>query len=137
MFSRNNVRSILKPLILPFAVVGILTIILIPSSYSAGTKSPKVENITIPQTAEEHLAMAEKYKEKAAQYREDASFHRKMKEDYKRTVATNPKSPVENPWITKMNKHCEQYIKDADNLGDETVKFSEYHLMRAKELQGQ
>jgi len=132
MFSRKNVRRIGRPLTLLFAAFGMITILFVGSSNAAETKV-----IQIPQTAEEHLAMAQRYKEKADQYREEANIHRKMKEDYRRKVALNPKSPVENPWISKMSIHCEQYIKEAQNLADESIKFSEYHTMRAKELQGE
>lgn len=132
MFSTHKVRRIMGLLTLLFAIAGVVTILFVGSAKAAETSE-----ITVPKTAQEHLAMAERYKDKVSQYRVEAAFHRKMLEDYKRGVATNPKSPSENPWIKEMRLHCEKYIKDADNLAGEALKFSEYHLMRAKELQGQ
>ena len=129
MLNQNNVKNLVKPLTLFFIVVGIATVLFSIKANAAEFK--------IPETAQEHLAMAEKYKEKAAQYRAEAKYHQQMNEEYKKKVAISPKSPSENPWIKEMRIHCDRYIKEADNLADEALKFSEYHLMRGKELQGQ
>ena len=93
--------------------------------------------VTVPQTAGEHLAMAQTYKDKAAAYRADAEFHRKMLADYMNRVPANQKkSSVEYPWITKERVHCEAFIKDAERLANEADQFAQYHTMRGEELQG-
>ncbi len=89
----------------------------------------------MPQTAAEHSAMAESYKQKAASYRQDAEMHRQMLAEYK-TGAVHLKQG-ENPWVTKMRLHCEKYIVDADRLAADADDFAQFHTMRAKELQGQ
>jgi hypothetical protein len=104
-----------------------------PSSTAA-----KAEVVKIAVTPEDHLAKAEEYKKKAATYREEAAFHRKMLDDYKKTVASGPIGKVpENPYIAKMRKHCEGYIKDAEALAAEAERFAEFHRMRAAELRGE
>jgi len=35
-----------------------------------------------------------------------------------------------------MRLHCETYIKDAEKLATDADKFTEFHAMRAKEMQG-
>lgn len=93
------------------------------------------EDYKVPTTAAEHLALAQQYKEKAAAYQAEAAEHRKMAEAYKKSVATVPKSPP-NPWVTKMEKHCNALAKDADKLASDAQKAADYHELRAKELTG-
>lgn len=90
----------------------------------------------MPQTADEHSAMAESYKTKAAGYRQDAEMHRQMLADYKKGAVPGQKGG-ENPWVTKERRHCEKYIKDANNLAADADQFAQFHAMRAKEIQGQ
>lgn len=89
----------------------------------------------MPHSASEHSAIAESYKKKAANYREDADMHRKMLAEYKLGAAKAPKQS-ENPWVAKMRRHCEKYIKDADTLAGEAEHFADFHTMQAKEVQG-
>ena len=93
--------------------------------------------MSMPKTATEHNAMADSYRKKAAEYRATAEFHRQMLADYKKGVPASPKSPIENPWITKERVHCEKFIKDAERMAADADKFAEFHTMRAKEVQGQ
>jgi hypothetical protein len=93
--------------------------------------------IKIPETASEHLAMAQSYREKVETYRQEVETHQHMLAAYKRRVAVNPKSPGENPWLKNMRKHCERYITEARQLAAEAQKFADYHELRGKELQGQ
>lgn len=92
--------------------------------------------VKLPSKPQEHDAMSEEYKKKAAAYREEATFHRKMLADYKARVAVIPKSSVENPFIRKMRIHCEGYIKDAEALAADADRFADYHHLRAEELRG-
>jgi hypothetical protein len=93
--------------------------------------------MTMPNTAQEHQAMADKYSAQATEFRKVAAFHRQMLADYTKGVPATPKSPTENPWITKERIHCERYIKDAEKSAADADQFAQFHTMRAKELQGQ
>jgi hypothetical protein len=127
----------------PFALAALLAAPLVfgtsPISARPVTPTPaaeKKEAVKLPSTPEEHEAMSEEYKKKAATYRDEATFHLKMFADYKARVATIPKSSMENPFIRKMREHCETFIKDAERLAVDADKFAEYHHLRAKELRG-
>jgi hypothetical protein len=93
--------------------------------------------VNIPETASEHLAMAQSYQQKVEAYLDEVETHQQMLVAYKKRVAVNPKAPVENPWLKKMRKHCERYISEARQLAAEAQKFAEYHELRGKELRGQ
>lgn len=90
----------------------------------------------VPQTPEEHFALAESYRAKAASYRAEAEEHRKMFADYERRTASpllKVKTGWEEPWIKKMRKHCDGYIKEATRLAAEADSFAAFHRMRGKE----
>ena len=106
------------------------------TSTSAMAVAGATPALKLPSTPEEHDAMAEAYRKKAASYRDEAAFHRKMFIDYKARVAVIPKSSMENPFIRKMREHCEVFIKDAERLALDADKFAEYHHFRAEELRG-
>jgi hypothetical protein len=96
----------------------------------AGAKAPQRE------TAAEHLALAKKYKEKAAQYRQEAAEQRSMAETYKESVPGPAKGGAENPWAKKMQTHYDTIAADADKLAADADEAAEFHTLRAKELQG-
>jgi hypothetical protein len=101
--------------------------------------SKKDAEMSVPATADEHLSRAATYKEKAAAYHQEAAVHRKMFADYERQTgnpALQSKAGRELPWIAKMRKHCEGYIKDAEKLAADADRFAEFHRMRAEEMQG-
>jgi len=126
------------------ALAGLLAVPLALGSWSAfarpQTPAPpaaaRKETVKLPETPQEHLAMSEEYKKKAATYREESAFHRKMLADYKAQVRPDPRQAFENPYVKKMRLHCEAYIKDADALAGDAEKFAEFHRLRAAELQG-
>lgn len=91
----------------------------------------------VPQTAEDHLALASQYREKAGGYRQLASFHREMAEAYRRSVAPPVKGQDENPWAKKMARHCQLLIDDAERMAAGADRAAEYHALRARELSGQ
>jgi len=103
-----------------------------PSQPNGQAAEPKV-----PQTAEDHITLAENYTKKAAGYRQDADEHRRMLKAYKSRIARVPKETLEDPWLKKMRLHCERYINEAESLAREADKFAEYHTLRAAELRGQ
>lgn len=93
----------------------------------------------VPATADEHLARATVYQEEAAAYRQEAAVHRKMFADFDRqqgNPALQTKMGRELPWVAKMRKHCEGYIKDAERFAAAADAFAEFHRMRAEEMRG-
>lgn len=93
------------------------------------------QDVKVPETVADHVALAKQYSEKAATYRAEAEHHRKMAAAYKAKVASSPKAP-ENPWARKMEKHCMALVKDAEKLAADAQKAAEFHTLRAKELEG-
>lgn len=93
----------------------------------------------VPQTPEEHFARAASYADKAAAYRQEAAAHRKMFADYEKS-GSNPslqsKMGRELPWVAKMRKHCDSYMKEAERLAAEADRLAEFHRMRGAEMQG-
>lgn len=90
----------------------------------------------IPETPEAHFALAESYRAKAASYRAEAEEHRKMFADYERRTGSplhRVKTGWEEPWIKKMRKHCDGYIKEATRLAAEADSFAAFHRMRGAE----
>jgi hypothetical protein len=97
--------------------------------------SALAEDAKVPVTVADHTALAKQYADKAASYKAEAESHRKMAEAYKKSVATSPKAP-ENPWVRKMERHCQALAKDAEKLASDSQKAADYHALRAKELEG-
>ena len=112
---------------------------LIAISLAAGsfvaTSATYAQDVKVPESAADHLALAKEYTEKATSYRAEAERHRKMAVAYKASVATIPKAPP-NPWAKKMEKHCMMLAKDADKLAADAQKAADFHTLRAKELEG-
>jgi hypothetical protein len=107
---------------------------------SAATQEPATAMASapagIPQTPEEHLALAESYRAKAASYRADAEEHRKMFADYERKTGSplmKVKTGREEPWVKKMRQHCEGYVREATRLAAEADSFAAFHRMRGAE----
>jgi hypothetical protein len=94
------------------------------------------QEMKIPQTAQDHMDLAECYQKKAAEYRQEIATHKKMLAEYSKGVARNPKDTSENPYIKKMRLHCEKYISAAENLAREADEMAKFHTFRAKELEG-
>ena len=107
--------------------------------------APSATQLAIPHTPQEHLTRADYYKKKAAEYRADADVHHKMFAGYHQK---NPDSPMydgegreilagtETAIVTKMRKHCDDYIRAAEQLAAEADRFAEFHSMRAAEMRG-
>jgi len=103
------------------------------------TQTKTDAEMSVPATPDEHLARAATYQEKAGAYRKEAAEHRKMFADYERQTgnpAQQSKVGRELPWIAKMRKHCDEYIKDAEKLAADAERFAEFHRMRAEEARG-
>ena len=107
------------------------------AAFSTSAVDALADDVKLPQTAAEHEAMAKQYKDQAAQYKKVAEDHKAMAEAYKKGVAMpEMKGGKKNPWVTKMEKHCEMLAKDAEKLAADAEKAADFHTMRAKELQG-
>jgi hypothetical protein len=108
------------------------------SSALAQTAAPKSTDearaaVKLPGSAEEHLAMAQDYEQKAAEWRKEAALHRDMAEAY---AASHPdqKGGVRNAEAVKMEKHCMAIVKDAEKLAADAEWSVKYHRTRAKEM---
>ncbi len=92
------------------------------------------DDAKVPETAEDHLALAKSYKEKAAGYKKEAEYHQQMLE------ATKKRAPAakgaQNAWVAKMDKHCMAIVKSATKMASDNEKAAEFHEMRAKEMHG-
>ena len=93
------------------------------------------EDVKVPTTAAEHEALAKQYKEQATQYKKVAEDHRTMFAVY--AAAHQPTNgPTANSGAVQMKKHCDALAKDADKLASDTQLAADYHIQRARELQG-
>ena len=97
----------------------------------AGSASAEM---TMPQTAEDHLKLAQSYRDKAATYKKEAQEHRDMAEMYKQSIAPGGKSGP-NPWAKKMEAHCMKIVKNAEAMAADAEFAAKIHELRAKELQ--
>lgn len=91
----------------------------------------RAEDVKLPETAQEHLALAKRYDEKAAMWRDEAAHHREMADTYKKFSKQRP-----NPSVTKMEQHCSAIVKEADKLVVEAENLAKEHRLAAKELEG-
>lgn len=124
-----------------FGMTAGMAIVAVPQrADETGKKSDKHEAVAdVPHTAEEHLARAASYREKAAQFRGEAEAHRKMFAEYDRkqgSPAMKSKMGREEPWIATMRQHCDAYIRQADKMAAEAEQFAEFHRMRGEEMRG-
>ena len=105
-------------------------------SLSVAGVATRAGEAKLPQTAEDHFAMAKSYEEKATAWRNEAAHHREMAAAYKKA---NPdlKGGVRHSEAVKMEKHCMAIVKDAEKLAADAEESAKYHRLRAKEMQGQ
>jgi hypothetical protein len=93
--------------------------------------------VKIPTTAEDHLALAKQYREKAATYKKEADEHREMAAKAKSSALNAHKEHGQkDPYVAKMEKHCAAIAAKADALAKAEEKAADFHELRAKELQG-
>jgi hypothetical protein len=90
----------------------------------------------VPQTAQDHYALADHYKKEATELRGEIQKHNDMLAEYSKGVAKNAKDPGENGYIKSMRLHCEKYIKAAGELLTEDEDLAKFHTLRGKELEG-
>ena len=107
-------------------------------AYAAEPDTPSDRAMSVPQTADRHLALASDYDAKAKAARHEAALHRKMFADFEKNdlPALRSKMGAEPPWVAKMRKHCDAYVHDAEAVAKDAEDFAKFHRMRAAELQG-
>jgi hypothetical protein len=92
----------------------------------------------VPETAQDHMALAKGYQDKAAAYRKEVEEHQLMAAAYKKSKGDAQAARGQrNPFVVKMEKHCAALAKAAEKLAVDNEKAADYHTLRAKELQGQ
>jgi len=103
-------------------------------AFASDTTADRMGAAKVPETAEEHTAMAAEYQKKATEWRKEAEFHRQMAAAYK---ASHPdsKGGVRNAPAVKMEKHCMTIVEDSERLAADAEWAAKYHHARAKELQ--
>ena len=116
------------------AAMTVLLAIAVPA-FAQDAQSPSTYQMKVPETAQDHYAMAEHYQKIAAETREDIGMHKKMLADFNEGVVKNPKTG-ENPYSKEMRLHCDKYIKASEALAAEADASAAFHTMRAKELEG-
>ena len=109
-----------------------------PAAYTLAGEpgSQEMQKVRIPQTAEEHRAMAQSYRMKAMNYERDAETHRLMCEGYKFKVSIPENPMVAGPSLREAQRDCERYMQDAKKLAESARELSEYHTAQAKALEG-
>ena len=120
-------KSRIQALVFALSLAAGTTVAALPTAHA--------EDVQIPSTVEDHLALAKEYQQKAAEYRKEAERHHHMFEAYKKSTASSPKSPPPAS-VVKMQKHCQVLARDAEKSAANADKAAEYHTLRAKELQG-
>jgi hypothetical protein len=93
------------------------------------------EEAKVPVTAADHMAMSKSYADKANAWRAEAAYHRDMAAAYAKDHR-DPKSGGRNQWTVKMEKHCNEIIKDVERLAADAEWAAKFHEMHARELEG-
>lgn len=83
--------------------------------------------VKVPETAADHLALAQSYGERATEWRQEAAYHRQMAAAYKKSHPDSKDSAT-------MEKHCAKIAKDAEKLAEDAQTMADYHQLRAREL---
>jgi len=118
------------------AMVALAAIALSIGSPRATAQTDSNRTAKVPQTAQEHYALADRYQKEATELRGEIEQHNQMLAEYSKDVAKNPKATGENSYIKNMRLHCEKYVKAAENLMAEDTELAKFHTLRAKELEG-
>lgn len=129
---KNNIAN---GLLLSWMAV-LMAIALSVSSPRAAAQNNSNRAVKVPQTAQEHYALADRYQKEATELRGEIEQHNQMLAEYSKGVATNPKATGENSYVKNMRLHCEKYIKAAEGLIAEDNELAKFHTLRAKELEG-
>jgi hypothetical protein len=107
------------------------------AAFAMSATASLAQEVKVPETAADHDGLVKSYRDKAATFRKEVEAHKQMAEAYKKSWAQPvDKTGKKNPWVLKMEKHCQTIAKDAEKLAADADKAADYHELRAKELQG-
>lgn len=108
---------------------------LVLAAFALTANAAFADEAKVPSTAAEHEALAKQYKDQAVQYKKVAEDHKGMASTYAKSHPDS-KGGAKNPFNEKMQKHCKALAADAEKLAADAEKAADFHLLRAKELQG-
>jgi hypothetical protein len=92
--------------------------------------------VSVPETAADHQALAKQYSDEATAFRKVAAEQREKAATYNKGTAGPSKSGTPNPWAKKMADQCGKMVSGAETLAVDAQKSAEYHTLRAQELAG-
>ena len=123
------------------AITILLTLTAVASAQSVAVQQDHagqaaMQEMKVPQTADDHRKHAEHYQQKAMEFRADVAAHKKMLAEYSKRIVQNSKTTLENPYLKKMRLHCEKYIRAAEAMALEAEEMAKFHTFRAKEVEG-
>lgn len=117
------------------AAMPLLLTLAMPVYAQEPERADSAHEMKVPETAQDHLAMAQHYQKIEAQTREEIEMHKKMLADFSKTTVKNPKAG-ENPYDKNMRLHCAKFNKAAEAMAAEAAESAKFHTLRAKELGG-
>jgi len=114
----------------------VVLIAIVFSASRAAAQNNSNPEMRAPQTAADHLALADHYQKQAAELRGEVEMHKQMLAEFATDVAHNPKTSGENSYVKAMRLQYERYQQAADKMIAEDTELAEFHTLRAKELEG-
>lgn len=109
------------------------TFVVLALALTLGATAALADEVKVPVTAEDNLAMAKRYTEKAAAWRAEAAMHRAMAAAYAKSHPDS-KGGLRNQWAVKMENHCMAIVKDVEKLAADAEFAAKLHETQAKEL---
>ncbi len=108
-------------------VAGVAAVLISASAGLAAdpTREERGRVAKLPQTADDHAALAKTYDDRAAEWQREATYHREMAAAYK-------KAHPDTKDAVAMEKHCAKVAKEAGALAEEAMIMADYHRIRAK-----
>lgn len=95
--------------------------------------TPALMAAAAPKTKDEHIAIAEKYEELAAEQDAVAKEHAEMLKDYKAHAHRYPKQ-VREKRMADMKRHCNAIIEDSKRLASDYRAVAKWHRVAATHL---
>ncbi len=109
-----------------------------PTGYVVGASgSQEVSKVSMPRTAEEHRAMAQRYRLRATDYQRDAEKHQAMCDGYGFEVSIPENPMVAGASMMEAKKYCDRYVRDTMDFARNARELAAYHTARANTLSGQ
>lgn len=95
--------------------------------------TPTFADAAAPKTKAEHIAIADKYDQKAVEQDAIVEEHTQMLKDYRANSARYPKQ-VREKRIAAMKKHCTAIIRDSKRLAADYRAMAKWHRIAAADL---